>query len=103
MRRPRLDHDHIASEQTRRVGATSGIGFAPKHNPTIDVCRVSQYFVKLDSEAVEMADVQWAKIGIEAIVDETIVDGKVGGGRSLGAAGDGGGTSVLRLGRALVR
>ena len=97
-----MDHDHVARKQTGRICAASRIGLAPKHNSAIDVRRVSQYVVELNSESVEMAHMQWAKIGIEAVVDEAIIDGKVRGGRTLRAAGDGGGANVLRFGGALM-
>jgi hypothetical protein len=45
-----------------------------------------------------MANVQWAKVGVEGIVQESVVDGKVNGRVNFGALGSGG---QRRLGRPL--
>lgn len=54
--------------------------------------------MKLDSEAVEMADVERAEVGMEGVVQKAAVDGEVDGWRvRLGRRG----RARLSLGRAL--
>lgn len=47
---------------------TSRVCMAPKHNGSGVIIGMPKNFVKLHSEAVEMADVQWTKVGVESVV-----------------------------------
>jgi hypothetical protein len=49
----------------------------PEHDCAVLVVRVSKDFVKLDGETVQMADVQWSKVGVERIVEQAAVDREV--------------------------
>lgn len=87
MGRPILNQDHICGENACGIGSacnlsachlqqwggsdrlrTSRIGMTPEHNGAILIVWMSQYFVELDGEAIQMADVQWTKVGVESIV-----------------------------------
>jgi hypothetical protein len=56
--------------------------------------------MKLDSESVEVANMQRAKIRMESIVEKGIINGEVDWGRSGSRYGS---WSMLRLGRSLAR
>ena len=56
---------------------TPRVGIAPENNGTVLVGWVAQYFVELHGEAVEMADVQWAEVAMERIVEQRLVDAEV--------------------------
>ncbi len=81
MRRPRLDQDHVASDQTGSIGPAPRIGSTPKHHCSIIVCWVTQDLVKLNGEAVEVADMQRSKVGMEGVVEKGVVNGEVDWGR----------------------
>lgn len=49
----------------------------PEHDCAILIVWVSKDFVKLDGETVQMADVQWTKVGVKGIVKQAAVDGEV--------------------------
>lgn len=51
-----------AYELTPRVGA------APEHNGPVFVVWVAQDLVQLNGETVEVANVEWAEVGVEGIV-----------------------------------
>lgn len=79
---------HLVSMSSSAMGGsdrlrTSRIGMTPEHNGAILIVWMSQYFVELDGEAIQMADVQWTKVGVESIVQQAVVDGEVEG-RMLG-------------------
>lgn len=58
---------------------TSGIGSAPKHYWAVLVLLGSKNVVEADGEAVEVANVQRAKIMVECIVEQRVVHGEVAG------------------------
>ena len=74
---PRLNQDHVASNQTCGIGSASRVCSAPKHHCSIIVRWITQYFMKLDSESVEMTNVQGAKVGMKSIVEKCIINCEV--------------------------
>ena len=68
MRRPRLDQDHVAGHQAGGVGPAPRVGSAPEDDGSIVVGRVAEDLVELHCESVEVADVQWAEVGVEGVV-----------------------------------
>lgn len=76
---PRLDHHHVTGNQACCIGATPGVGFTPEHDGTVTVGWIAEDFVEQDREAVEVANVQWAKVVVEGVVEEGVIDGEVDG------------------------
>lgn len=70
---------HIARQQAACISPRTAIGPAPKHNDTALVLRVAQDIVQRHGEAVQMTDVQRAKIVVERVVQQGIIDGEVHG------------------------
>ena len=83
MGRPRLDQDHVASHQTGGVCTASRIGLAPEYYYAIAICGVSEDFVEMNCESIQMANVQWAKVGVESIIEKGVVNGEVHGSLTL--------------------
>lgn len=50
---------------------------APEDDGPIPVFFCAKYVVKHESESVKMADVEWAKVMVEGIVEELVVNGEV--------------------------
>ena len=74
---PILYDDHVTSQKTSGICPAPRVGLAPEHDSSFCVVWVSQNFVEQDSEAVEMPNVQWPKVCMEAIVEQVIVDSEV--------------------------
>lgn len=68
MRRPCLNQDHVAGDQTCCVCAASWVRFTPEDHGLVTVGRVTQYLVEVNGKSVEVSNVQRAKIGMEGIV-----------------------------------
>jgi hypothetical protein len=79
-----LDQDHVASHQTCGVCTASRIGLAPKYDNAIAVRGVSEDFVEVHCESVQVANVQRTKVGVESIVEEGVINGEVYGTLALG-------------------
>lgn len=79
-----MDQDHVARNQASSIGPTSSIGLTPEDHRPIVVRRVTQYLMEVDSETVQVADVQRAKIGMEGVIKKRVVNGKIYGGLILG-------------------
>jgi hypothetical protein len=77
MRGPRLDHDHVACNETCGICAAARIGFAVENNWTIAVGWVTKNFVEENSEAVQVTDVEWAEISMESIVQKSVINSEV--------------------------
>jgi hypothetical protein len=73
---------------------TPRIGAAPEDDGAFLVGRIAQNLVQLDSEAVEVANVQGAKVAVEGVVEQRLVDAEVDG--RLGLGGRGCGCGVAR-------
>jgi hypothetical protein len=84
---------------------TPRIGAAPEDDGAFLVGRIAQDLVQLDSEAVEVANVQGAKVAVEGVVEQRLVDAEVDGRLGLGGRGCGGGMArgALRGRLALLR
>lgn len=74
---PGLDQDHIASHQTSGVRTASRICFAPEDHDAITIRGVSKNFMEMNCEPIEVANVQWAEVGVESVVKEGIVNGEI--------------------------
>lgn len=71
---------------------------APENNGPVLVVGVAQNLVQLNGEAVEVANVEWAEVGVEGVVQQGAVNGEVDGRRvGLGWRS----RTCLSLGRAL--
>lgn len=70
---------HIARQQAASISPRAAIGPAPKHNNTALVFWVAQDIVQRHGEAVQMANVQRAKIMVERVVQKGVIDGEVHG------------------------
>ena len=66
---------------------TPRVGAAPEDDSAVLVGWVSQNLMQLHSESVEVTNVQWAKVAVEGVVQERLVDTKVDGGMRLGPCG----------------
>ena len=77
---------------------TSRISTAPKDHGTVLIGAISQYLVQLDGKAVQVANVQWAKISVECVVQQALVNSEVDGRVDVFGRGS---RARLRLGRAL--
>lgn len=66
---------------------TSGVGGAPKDDGTILVLLSTEDVVEANGEAVEVANVQRAKVVVEGIVQEGVVNRKVAGRRATAGGG----------------
>lgn len=62
---------------------TSRIGTAPEDDCPVFVRRICEDLVQLDSKAVQVANVQRAKVAVEGVVQQCLVDTEVDG-RLLG-------------------
>lgn len=60
-----------------RAKHTARVGSAPEYNGPVLVLLGSQNLVELQREAVEVTDVERAKVVVEGIVEESVVNGKV--------------------------
>lgn len=60
-----------------RAKHTARVGSAPEYNGPVLVLLGSQNLMELQREAVEVADVERAKVVVEGIVEERVVDGEV--------------------------
>lgn len=56
---------------------TPRVGVAPEDNRSALVLGVSEHLVQHDGEAVEVANVKRAKVGVECIVQQVLVDREV--------------------------
>ena len=72
-----------APERTGRSVLTPRVGTAPEDYWAVLVCGVSQHLVQLHGEPVEVANVKWAKVAMEGIVEQRLVDAEVDGGVRL--------------------
>lgn len=91
-------------ERTDRGTHTPRVRIAPEYYTTILVLLVAQDLVQLHGEAVQMANVQRAKVTVEGVVEESLVNGEVHRRVVLGTCGLGGRLGPrLRLGRPLAR
>ena len=86
MWRPGLDKDHVASQQTSSICSRLRVGPAPEDNSAIIVHRIREYLVQLNCESVQVANVKWAEVRMEAVVEECIIDGEVYGWMDFGTA-----------------
>lgn len=77
---------------------TSRISTAPKDHGTVLIGAISQHLVQLDGKAVQVANVQWAEISVECVVQQALVNSEVDGRVDMFGRGSRAG---LRLGRAL--
>lgn len=59
------------------VRLTSGVSSAPENNWAVLVFLSTKDVVELDGKAVKVSDVQRAKVVVECIVEESIVNGEV--------------------------
>ena len=73
MRRPILNKHHVACKYTSRIGSASRVRLTPEHDSAVLVRRVSEDLVQANGKAVQVSNVQWAKIRVEAVVEEFIV------------------------------
>jgi hypothetical protein len=67
---------------------TPGIGVAPENYTPLLVRRISQHFMQLHRIAVQVTNVQWAKVTVEGIVEESLIDSEVN--RRMGFRAGGG-------------
>lgn len=74
---PGLNQDHITSDQTCRICAIPRVRLAPEHNGSIVIFWVAKDFVKMDCESIEMTDMEGPEVGVEGIVEQAVIDGKV--------------------------
>lgn len=72
------------SKEREGVRLTARIGLAPEDDGPVLVAGDGEDLVEEDGEAVEMADVEGAKVGVEGIVSERPVEGEVDGRLGLG-------------------
>lgn len=68
---------YTASRSSRFSTLTSRISVTPEYHGSVLVVGVSKHFVKLNGKAVQMTDVERAKVGVEGIVEQGVVDGEV--------------------------
>jgi hypothetical protein len=76
---------------------TPRVGVAPKDDWSALILGVSKHLVQQDGEAVEVTNVQRAKVGVEGIVEQVLVDGEI----DRGERRRGWGSGRVRAGRAL--
>lgn len=81
----------MPNSQRRRGGVkrqlTLGVRLAPEDNGAVLVLLGSQDIVKVEGEAVQVSNVERAKVVVEGIVQQRIVDGEVAGRLLLRLAG----------------
>jgi hypothetical protein len=76
-----------AIERSRFGALTPRVGAAPEDDSAVLVGWVAQNFMQLNSEAVEVTNVQWAEVTMEGIVQESLVDTEVDRRMRLGPCG----------------
>lgn len=59
------------------MGLTSRVGSAPKYDGAVLVLLGTEDLVELKGEPVQVADVEWAKVMVEVVIEEGVIDGKV--------------------------
>lgn len=59
------------------MGLTSRIGSAPKDDGAVFVLLGTEDLMKLKGEPVQVTDVEWAKVMVEVVVEQGVVDGEV--------------------------
>lgn len=56
---------------------TLGVGHAPEDDWSVSILLGAEYVMKHESESVEMADMERAKVMVEGIVEQLVVNGEV--------------------------
>lgn len=59
------------------MGLTSRIGSAPKDDRAVLVLLGTEDLVELKGEPVQVTDVEWAKVMVEVVVEEGVINGEV--------------------------
>lgn len=70
---------HIACQQAAGISPRAAIWPAPKHNNAALVFRVAENVVQRHGKTVQVANVKWAEIVVERVVQQGIIDGEVHG------------------------
>lgn len=73
------------------IELTSRVCAAPKDDGAILILLHTENLVEVQSEAIQMSDVQWAEVMVKCVVQKSVIDGEVVGSRlgrhGLGAVG----------------
>ena len=56
---------------------TACVCFAPKYNWSVFVFRHTQDIVELDSESIQVSNVQWSKVMMKSIIEKRIVNREI--------------------------
>ena len=72
---------------------TPRVGVAPEDDGSVLVLWVAENLMQQDGKSVEVANVQWTKVGVEGVVEQMLVNRKVDGSKTCGRGGSG---SLLR-------
>lgn len=74
---PRLDQDHVASNQAGRVCTASGICPRVEDYCAVIIRGVAEQVMEVDGKAVQMADVEGPEVCVERVVKEGVIDGEI--------------------------
>lgn len=77
MRRPRLNQDHVASNQAGRVCTASCIRPRVEDYCAVVIRGITEQVMEVDGKAVQMADVEGPEICVERVVKESVIDGEI--------------------------
>jgi hypothetical protein len=68
-----------AQKRQRWSVLTPRVGAAPEDDCAVLIGGIAENFMQLNSEAVEVTNVQWAKVTVEGVVQECLVNAKIDG------------------------
>lgn len=77
MRRPGLNHDHVAGYKTGSICPAPRICSTPEDDSSVIVRWIAKDFVEDNGKSVQMTNMQWAEVCMEGIVQQGVVDCEV--------------------------
>lgn len=74
---PSLNQNHVARDHASGIGSAPRISPAPEYHRLVIVGWVAENFMKLYCEPVQVTNVQRAKVGMEGIVEQCVINREV--------------------------